>query len=157
MPPQWAGMKFFNVYGRNEAHKLTMRSPIARGIDDIAIGAPIRLFRSPVGPELKRDFVYIDDCIDVALWLADNPNVSGLFNVGTGNARSWADVAEALFREIGTNTGIELVDIPKSLEAQYQYFTQASLTRLREAGYAGGFMTVEEGIANHLQRLSHRH
>jgi len=154
-PRQWAGLKFFNVYGPNEYHKDDMRSVICKLHPQIVAGEPARLFKS-YHPDYAdggqmRDFVWVDDCVDVMLWLYDNPAVSGLFNVGSGRARSWLDLAHAVFAAAGVAPRIEFVDMPESLRPKYQYFTQASLAGLRAAGYDRPTTPLEDGVATYVR------
>ncbi|HEY6482439.1 MAG TPA: ADP-glyceromanno-heptose 6-epimerase [Steroidobacteraceae bacterium] len=156
LPPQCVGLKFFNVYGPNEYHKGGMQSAIARNFEAVRRGESMRLFRShradyADGMQL-RDFVYVSDCVAVMLWLLDNPGVSGLFNLGTGIARSWLELANALFAATDRPARIEFIDMPQPLLAQYQYFTQASLARLRQAGYRKPFTTLEAGVEDYVRR-----
>ena len=149
-PPQWAGLKFFNVYGPNEYHKGPMRSVVLQIFEQIAAGGPARLFRShhpdvPDGGQL-RDFVWVEDCVAVMLWLLDNPQVSGLFNVGTGRARSFADLARAVFAALDRLAEIAFVDMPAEIRDKYQYFTEARIDRLRAAGYSRPFTGLEDGV-----------
>ena len=135
-PPQWAGLRFFNVYGPHETHKGDMRSVIAKTYPALAAGEPISLFRSD-RPEYEdggqmRDFIHVRDCVDVALWLLDHPEVSGIFNLGTGQASSWADLAHAMFAALGREPEIEYIDMPEKLRGRYQHFTQADMTKLRK-------------------------
>lgn len=154
-PPQWAGLKFFNVYGPNEYHKGRMISVIKVKYDELAAGGPARLFRSDV-PDLAdgaqaRDFIWVGDVVDVMLWLLDTPVASGLFNVGTGRARSYLDMAHAVCDAAGLPRRVEFIDMPASLRGQYQSFTQAPMDRLRAAGYGGQFTTLEEGVRRYVQ------
>lgn len=154
-PPQWAGLKFFNVYGPNEYHKGRMISVIKVKYDEIAAGGPARLFKSDQ-PGLDdgaqaRDFIWVGDVVDVMLWLFDSPAVSGLFNVGTGRARTYLDLAHAVCDAAGRKRHVEFIDMPGSLRGQYQSFTQANMDRLRAAGYAGQFTTLEEGVRRYVQ------
>ena len=154
-PPQWAGLKFFNVYGPNEAHKGDMMSVVAKLYPKLKAGEPARLFKShrdgyPDGGQL-RDFIYVGDVVDVMLWLYDNPQVSGLYNVGTGQARSFADLARAVFAAMGRDPDIQYFDMPEHLRDKYQYFTQAKPDRLRAAGYDKPFTTLEEGVRRYVQ------
>ena len=154
-PPQWAGLKFFNVYGPNEYHKGHMISVVKVKYDEVAAGGPARLFRSDV-PGLAdghqaRDFIWVGDVVDVMLWLLDNPRVNGLFNLGTGRARTYLDLANAVCDAAGKPRSIEFIDMPGSLKGQYQSFTEARMDRLRAAGYAGQFTTLEEGIRRYIQ------
>jgi ADP-L-glycero-D-manno-heptose 6-epimerase len=154
-PPQWAGLRFFNVYGPNEYHKGRMASVVYHKFNEVAGGGPARLFRSDragiADGEQKRDFVHVDDCVDVMLWLLDNPQVSGLFNVGSGRARSFLDLVRAMFAAMGQNDRIEFVDMPADLHGKYQYFTEAPLNRLRAAGYAAPMTRLEDGVASYVR------
>jgi ADP-L-glycero-D-manno-heptose 6-epimerase len=155
-PPQWAGLKFFNVYGPNEYHKGSMRSVVALKYPLASSARPVTLFRShrpdvPDGGQ-KRDFVYVRDCVAVVLWLLDRPDVNGLFNLGTGQARSFADLARALFSALQQPPRIEYLDTPPAILAHYQYFTEARMERLREAGYAQPFTSLEDGVRDYVER-----
>jgi len=155
LPPQWVGLKFFNVYGPNEYHKGAMQSVIARNYPVVRAGQAIRLFRSnraeyADGGQL-RDFVYVRDCVDVVLWLLDQPQVSGVFNLGTGHARSWSDLARALFAATGLDGAVEFIDMPAELIEKYQYFTEARMERLIAAGYAKPFTSLEEGVLDYVR------
>ncbi|NYZ14131.1 ADP-glyceromanno-heptose 6-epimerase [Azospirillum sp. RWY-5-1] len=154
-PPQWAGLKFFNVYGPNERHKGDMMSVVAKLHPQLATGKGARLFKShrpdyDHGGQL-RDFIWVGDCVDVMLWLLDNPGVSGLFNVGTGRARSFRDLAEATFAALGRAPDIEYFDMPEELQGKYQYFTQADTGKLRAAGFDLPFTELEEGVRRYVQ------
>ena len=153
-PPQWAGMKFFNVYGPNEYHKGDMRSLVAKNTGLIARGETIRLFKSHKegyadGAQL-RDFVYVKDCTAVMLWLMDNPQVSGLFNLGTGKARSFVDLMNAIGAALEKPVNIEFVDMPESIRPNYQYFTEARMAKLREAGVDVPYHSLEQGVAGYV-------
>ncbi|MEX2642737.1 MAG: ADP-glyceromanno-heptose 6-epimerase [Acetobacterales bacterium] len=155
-PPQWAGLRFFNVYGPNEYHKKGQQSVVPQVARQAMAGQPARLFRShrtdvPDGGQ-KRDFIWVGDCVDVMLWLYDNPGVSGLFNVGTGKARSFADLAAAVFAALGEPPRIDYVDTPAAIRARYQYFTEARMQRLRTAGYDRPFTTLEDGVREYVAR-----
>lgn len=154
-PPQWAGLRFFNVYGPNEYHKGRMQSVVAQIQPLAAADEACRLFKShhpdyADGGQL-RDFVSVDDCTRVVLWLLRNPTVSGLFNLGTGQARSFADLAAAVYTAMGKAPNIAFVPTPEDIRDKYQYFTQASMTRLRDAGYDGQFTPLEDGIRRYVQ------
>jgi ADP-L-glycero-D-manno-heptose 6-epimerase len=154
-PPQWAGLKFFNVYGPNEYHKGAMKSVVAQIYPRAVKGEPARLFRShradvPDGGQ-KRDFVYVRDCVDMMLWLFDHPEVIGLFNIGSGAARSFADLAAAVFRALGQEPNIDFVDTPAEIRDKYQYFTEARMERLRAAGYTRPPTTLEDGVRDYVQ------
>lgn len=154
-PPQWAGLKFFNVYGPNEYHKGKMISVVKVKYDEVRAGKPARLFRSD-RPDIAdgaqaRDFVWVGDVVNVMLWLYDNPTVSGLFNCGSGTARTYLDLAHAVCDAAGAPRQVEFIDMPDSLRGQYQSYTQADLTRLRAAGYTGAFTSLEDGIRQYVQ------
>jgi ADP-L-glycero-D-manno-heptose 6-epimerase len=156
LPPQWVGLKFFNVYGPNEYHKGSMRSVIAQNVDRVQRGEAVRLFRSrregyADGGQL-RDFIYVKDCVAVISWLLGNPGVCGLFNIGTGVARSWLDLANALFAAAKRPPRIEFIDMPPALVEKYQYFTQSRVERLRAAGYRDAFTSLEDGVADYVQQ-----
>ena len=154
-PPQWAGLKFFNVYGPNEYHKGSMKSVVAQIHPRAAQGQPARLFRSHrpgiTDGGQQRDFIYVRDCIDIMLWLYDTPATSGLFNVGSGAARSFTDLANAVFRALGRQPNIEYVDTPIEIRDKYQYFTEARMDRLRAAGYGRPMTSLEEGVRDYIQ------
>ncbi len=154
-PPQWAGLKFFNVYGPNERHKGDMMSVVAKLHPLLSAGEPARLFRSHrPGVEdggQARDFIHVDDCVAVMLWLLDHPEVSGLFNVGTGRARSFRDLALATFAALGREPRIEYVEMPEPLRGKYQYFTEARTGRLRAAGFTHPFTELEEGVRRYVR------
>jgi len=154
-PPQWAGLKFFNVYGPNEYHKGAMQSVVARIYPDAAAGRAVRLFRSH-HPDYadggqRRDFIWVDDCVRVISWLARTPSVNGLYNVGTGRARSFADLARSLFAALGREPRIEYVDTPAEIRARYQYFTQAEMMKLAAAGFTEPFTELEAGVGEYVR------
>jgi ADP-L-glycero-D-manno-heptose 6-epimerase len=156
-PPQWAGLKFFNVYGRNEGHKGAMQSVASKILPILAAGRAVELFKScdpryPDGGQL-RDFVYVADCVAVVRWLLANPAVNGLYNVGTGAARSFADLVRAVGAGLGVVPEIRYIEMPLHLRSQYQYETRAEIAKLRAAGFAAPFHTLEEGIRDYLGRL----
>lgn len=150
-PPQWTGLRFFNVFGPNEFHKGTQASVVSQMHPTAAAGKAYSLFRSHhedfADGEQKRDFVFVDDCISVILWLLDTPNVSGIFNVGTGEARSFLDLATAVYGAANHQLNVSWRDTPESLQKHYQYFTQADITRVRDAGYTSPFTSLEEGVS----------
>jgi ADP-L-glycero-D-manno-heptose 6-epimerase len=156
LPQQWAGLKFFNVYGPNEHHKGAMQSVVAQNYATAAGGHEMRLFKSYrpdcADGEQKRDFIFVADCVEVILWLLENPETSGVFNVGTGVARSFADVARALFAAVGRPEQIAYIEMPIEMRARYQYFTEARMDRLRAAGFARPFTTIEQGIGLYVER-----
>jgi ADP-L-glycero-D-manno-heptose 6-epimerase len=154
VPPQWAGLKFFNVFGPNEYHKGEMMSLVAKRFDDAKAGSAIRLFKSHragiADGEQRRDFIYVDDAVAVVRWLLETPAVSGIFNVGTGKARSFRDLMTAMFAALGRKPAIEYIDMPASIRDSYQYFTQAETTNLRRAGYNADFTPLEEAVQRYV-------
>ncbi len=156
LPPQWAGMKFFNVFGPNEYHKDKMASVLSRVFDQAKAGQVVRLFKSHKegieDGDQRRDFIYVDDAIAVTRWLLDSPAVNGIFNVGTGKARSFRDMITAMFRAMGKAPKIEYIDMPENIRAQYQYFTQAEVEHLRGAGYNAGFTSLEEAVGAYVTK-----
>nr|WP_209856909.1 ADP-glyceromanno-heptose 6-epimerase [Rhizobium herbae] len=158
VPLRWAGLKFFNVYGPHESHKLDMRSVIHQIWPDVVAGEPIRLFKShhpdyADGGQM-RDFIHVDDCVHVVRRVLDAPTIGGIFNVGTGQARSFRDLAVAAFTAAGAPPQIEYVDMPECLRGRYQYFTQADTTRLVSSGLAPNFQSLEEGVTSYVDWLS---
>jgi ADP-L-glycero-D-manno-heptose 6-epimerase len=155
MPPQCAGLKFFNVYGPNEYHKGSMVSVVKRKWDEVRAGGAPTLFRADrpgiADGEQKRDFVHVDDCVAVILWLLAHPRVSGLFNVGTGQARTYLDLAHAVCDAAGVERRVEFVPMPDALRGQYQSFTEAPMEKLRRAGYDAPPTTLEEGIGRYVR------
>jgi ADP-L-glycero-D-manno-heptose 6-epimerase len=154
-PPQWAGLKFFNVYGPNEAHKGTMKSVVAQIWPDVAAGRPVKLFKSyradiPDGGQL-RDFVYVRDVAGVIEWLAARSQVSGVYNLGSGRARSFKELAEATFAAAGKPPQIDYAPMPEAIRGRYQYFTEARLERLRATGYDGQFTSLEDGVGDYVR------
>ncbi|SDO26451.1 ADP-glyceromanno-heptose 6-epimerase precursor [Methylobacterium phyllostachyos] len=154
-PPQWVGLKFFNVYGPNEYHKGSMKSVVAHNAARVAAGEPLRLFRSyradyTDGGQL-RDFIYVKDCARVVTWLLEHPGVSGLFNLGTGQARSWLDLGRSLFAALDLPEAIEFIEMPEQLRGKYQYYTKAEMERLRAAGYAEPFTSLEDGVSDYVR------
>jgi ADP-L-glycero-D-manno-heptose 6-epimerase len=154
LPPQWCGLKFFNVFGPNEYHKGEMMSLVAKRFDDARSGRTVRLFKSyKAGVEhgdQRRDFIYVDDAVAIVLWLLKSPSISGIFNVGTGKARSFRDLISALFRALGREPAIEYIDMPEAIRAQYQYFTQAEVDNIRRAGYNAGFTPLEDAVGQYV-------
>src|SRR5689334_20916408 len=134
LPPQWAGLKFFNVFGPNEYHKGSMMGVLARRFDDVKAGRVVQLFKSHregiADGDQRRDFIYVDDVVRVVMWLLATPAVSGLFNVGTGKARSFKDLMLAAYAALGAPPNIEYIDMPEQIRGSYQYFTQGEVDRL---------------------------
>lgn len=154
-PSQCAGLKFFNVFGPNEYHKGNMRSVVEQVYPFAARDEAFALFKSyregiPDGGQ-QRDFIWIGDVVNVMLWLLDHPNVNGLYNVGTGAARSFADLATAVYVATGKTPQLRYRDMPEELRPRYQYFTQADMNKLRAAGYTAPFTSLEEGVRLYVQ------
>jgi ADP-L-glycero-D-manno-heptose 6-epimerase len=156
-PPQWAGLKFFNVYGPREAHKGRMASVALHKWRELKSGAPARLFAADrpgiADGGQARDFVHVDDCVAVMLWLLDHPGTSGLFNVGSGRARSFLDLARALCTAMGQPQRVEFFPMPADLAGKYQYFTEAPMAKLRQAGFTRAPTPLEEGVARYVEWL----
>jgi len=155
-PPQWAGLKFFNVYGPNETHKGFMQSLVSKIFPVVKAGETVTLFKShdpnyPDGGQ-QRDFIYVKDCVAVVRWLLRHPETSGLFNVGTGTARSFLDLVRAVCAAVGCTPNIRFIDTPDELRAQYQYFTCADITKLRRAGFDALFYSLEDGVRDCLSK-----
>lgn len=150
-----AGIKYFNVYGPGEAHKGDMRSVVHKAWGQIMDTGEVTLFKSHRAEyrdgEQVRDFVYVKDAVAVTLWLMDRPDVNGLFNCGTGKARTWVDLAKAVFAAMGREPRIKFVDMPEHLRGKYQYFTQAEMGKLRKAGYKAEFTSLEAGVRDYVQ------
>lgn len=149
-----AGLKFFNVYGPNEYYKGDMSSVVWKSFNTIQKSGSFSLFRSHrpdyQDGEQKRDFVYVKDCCEIMWWLLKSPTVNGLFNVGSGQARSWNDLLAAVFSAVGKPWNISYIDMPPQLRSQYQYFTEAPMGKLLAAGYMGKIHTLEEGITDYV-------
>ena len=153
-PSQWVGLKFFNVFGPNEYHKGPMRSVAHQLYEQIASGDAVRLFRShnpgyEDGGQM-RDFISVDDCVDVMMWIYDHPDVSGLFNLGTGTARTFSDLARAVYAAMDVAPRIESIDTPEEIRDKYQYFTEARMEKLRAAGCGHKFRPLEDAVASYV-------
>ena len=156
-PPFWAGLKFFNVYGPNEYHKGRMASVIFHSFNQVRSTGKVKLFKSHK-PEYKdgeqlRDFVYIKDVVDVCYWLMNEKPASGLYNLGTGNARTFKDLVTAIFKSLDTEPVIEYIDTPLDIRDKYQYFTEADMSKIRNAGYKEDFYSLEEGIDTYVKNF----
>lgn len=155
LPPQWAGLKFFNVFGPNEYHKGTMMSVLARRFDDVKAGRVVQLFKSHregiADGDQRRDFIHVDDVVRVIMWLLATRSVNGIFNVGTGHARSFRDLILAAYSALGTKPNIEYIDMPEQIRGSYQYFTEAEVDHLRRAGYNGGFTKLEDAVGSYVK------
>lgn len=154
-PKQSVGLKFFNVYGPNEYHKGSQRSVVDQVYPFAARNEPFPLFKSynakyPNGGQL-RDFVWVGDLVNVMLWLYDNPKVNGLFNLGSGKARSFIDLATAVYKAAGKDPQIVFREMPEELRGKYQYFTEATMTKLVHAGYSSSFTSIEDGVKQYVQ------
>lgn len=154
-PPFWAGLKFFNVYGPNEYHKGRMASVVFHAYQQIKERGYIRLFRSH-NPDYKdgaqlRDFIYVKDILQVCVWLMEQQPTSGIYNLGTGRARTFNDLANTLFHVLHVPGKIEYIDTPEDIRNNYQYFTEADMSKLKEAGYDKPFFSLEEGIEDYLK------
>ena len=150
LPPQWVGLKFFNVFGPNEYHKGPMMSVLAHRFDDIKAGRAVQLFKSHrsgiADGDQRRDFIYVDDVVRVIMWLLAAPSVSGIFNVGTGRARSFRDLMLSAYAALGLEPNIQYIDMPEQIRGSYQYFTQSEVDRLFGVGYNGGFTALEDSV-----------
>ena len=156
-PPFWAGLKFFNVYGPNEYHKGRMASVIFHSFNQIKSTGKVKLFRSH-RPDFKdgqqlRDFIYVEDVAKVCYWLMEHTITSGLYNLGTGKARTFEDLVKATFAGIEKEPVIEYIDIPEDIRDKYQYFTEADMSKLRNAGYRDSFCTLEEGVGDYVKNF----
>lgn len=151
------GLKFFNVFGPNEYHKDDMRSVVAKAYQKVVDEGKIQLFKSYkedyADGEQKRDFVYVKDAVDIVLFFLNHPLINGVFNVGTGVARTWNDLARALFAAVGKEPDISYIDMPPGLQERYQYFTQAEMDKLKSVGYEKNASTLEEAIKDYVQYL----
>ncbi len=154
VPAQWVGLKFFNVYGPNEYHKADQRSVVNQIFPHAEHGRPVKLFKSYHADykdgEQLRDFVYVKDCVKVVAWLLANPQVNGLYNLGSGKARSFNDLAKACFSAVGKPPQITYFDMPGELRGKYQYLTEADMSRLRAAGYTEPFTSLEDGVKDYI-------
>ena len=154
-PPRWAGFKFFNVYGPNEYHKGDMMSIVAKNHSRVVAKEPIHLFKSH-RPDFKdgeqlRDFVYVKDCCSVMTWFFDEARANGIYNLGTGSARSFRDLITAVGTACGIAPDIQYVPMPENLRGKYQYFTQATMKKLTDAGYDKPFHSLEQGVADYVR------
>tara|TARA_A100001015_G_scaffold293480_1_gene370119 strand:- start:297 stop:1271 length:975 start_codon:yes stop_codon:yes gene_type:complete len=148
------GLKFFNVFGPNEYHKESMRSVVCKAHHQILESNEIKLFKSyndqyEDGGQ-KRDFIYIKDCIDIIDWFVDNPDKNGIFNVGTGEAKTWNQLAQALFKALKKEPNINYIDMPDNIKNQYQYFTQANMGKLKDLGYSKPFFSLEDAVEDYV-------
>ncbi len=156
-PPCWAGLKFFNVYGPNEYHKGRMASVIFHSYNQIKATGKVKLFKSH-NPAYKdgeqlRDFIYIKDILEVCFWLMESQPQSGIYNLGTGTARTFYDLVKATYAGVNEPSDIEFIDMPADLRDKYQYFTEAKMQKLRNAGYESEFFTLENGINDYVKNF----
>ncbi len=154
-PPFWAGLKFFNVYGPNEYHKGRMASVILHAFKQVSDTGKVKLFRSH-NPDFKdgeqlRDFIYVMDVVEVILFLMNKKPDSGLYNLGTGKARAFKDLAVSTFRAMNLDPVIEFIDTPEDIRDKYQYFTEADMRKLRNTGYEKDFTSLEEGVEDYVK------
>ncbi len=154
LPPQWVGLKFFNVYGPNEYHKGAMASVLSKVFATAKAGKPVRLFKSHkegiADGDQRRDFIYVDDAVAILRWFLDTTSADGIFNVGTGKAESFRDMIGAMFKAMRRAPNIEYIDMPEAIRGQYQYFTQGSVENLRRAGCDAGFTPIETAVAKYV-------
>jgi ADP-L-glycero-D-manno-heptose 6-epimerase len=160
-PPHWYGLKFFNVYGPNEYHKARMASVIFHSFNQITSTGKVKLFRSH-NPNYKdggqlRDFVYVKDVVDVIVFLFEKQPKSGIYNLGSGKARSFSDLANATFKALGKTPNIEFIDTPIDIRDKYQYFTEANMTKLKAAGYSKPFTSLEAGVEDYVKNYLSTH
>ena len=158
LPPFWAGLKFFNVYGYGEDHKGKMSSVVLQMYKRLESFGDVTLFKSHrvnyKDGEQLRDFIYVDDVTDICIWMYENKPLSGIYNVGTGKARTFNDMAKAVFRyKFNSEPFIKYFDIPPKIRDKYQYFTEAKISKLRMAGYKKPFHELEEGIEKYINKL----
>ena len=153
-PYFWAGLKFFNVYGPNEYHKARMASVVFHAFNQIKATGGVKLFRSHrpdyQDGEQLRDFVYVKDVCDVCIWLMEDRKHNGLYNLGSGTARSFLDLARSTFRALGREERIVFIDTPIDIRDKYQYFTEARMEKLQRAGYARPFTALEDGVRDYV-------
>lgn len=156
-PKAWSGFKFFNVYGFGERHKQRMASVVLQAFDQIRATGSVKLFRSHregiADGEQKRDFIYVQDVVDVLWFAIEKPIESGVFNLGTGRARTFLDLVRAVFAALGVEENVVFVDTPEDIRERYQYFTEADMARLRETGYDRPFTSLEDGVQAYVERL----
>ena len=153
-PPFWAGLKFFNVYGPNEYHKGRMASVIFHAFNQIQADQKMKLFRSHnenyKNGEQLRDFIYVKDVISICMFLYSNKPKSGIYNVGTGKARSFNDLTKSTFNALNINIDISYIDTPADIRDKYQYFTEASMNKLISVGYTKPFISLEDGVKDYV-------
>lgn len=158
-PPNWYGLKFFNVYGYGEADKGKMASVVFHTYNQVNNTGEMKLFKSHNlnfgDGEQLRDFVYVDDVVDVCIFMMENLPQSGIYNVGTGKARSFNDLSKAVFNCLGICEKISYIDTPIEIRDKYQYFTQAKIDKLRKIGYIANFHELEDGVEKYINKLKY--
>ncbi len=151
------GFKFFNVYGPNEYHKGEMQSVVAKNYERVVRTGKIQLFKSYKKEyqdgEQRRDFIYVKDAVEIVTFFVDHASINGIFNVGTGRSETWNDLAQGLFKAAAKSLSVEYIDMPEELKSRYQYFTQADIFKLRQAGYQNQLMNLEQGIGDYVRYL----
>ena len=156
-PKQCVGLKFFNVYGPNEEHKESQKSVVSQFFKQINEGSKAKLFKSyrddVENGAQKRDFVYVKDCVEVVKWFLKNEGASGIFNLGTGTARTFEEMAEAIFATLGKEKNVEYISMPLEIRSQYQYFTEADMSKLKDAGCDVKFHTLEDGVKDYIENF----
>jgi ADP-L-glycero-D-manno-heptose 6-epimerase len=156
-PPFWSGMKFFNVYGPNEYHKGRMASVIFHSFNQISTGGNVRLFKSHKEAfkdgEQLRDFIYVEDVLKLCFWIMEAKPASGLYNLGTGKARTFKDLVLAIFKSLKIEPDIEFIETPEDIRDKYQYFTEADMNKVREAGYTEEFKSLENAVDDYVQQF----
>ncbi len=149
------GLKYFNVFGPNEYHKGNMRSFVVKAFEQINESGKVGLFKSYdteyADGEQVRDFLYIKDAVDMTLLFMDNPKLAGIYNIGSGKARTWNDLAKATFKAMDKKANINYIEMPENIKDKYQYFTEADITKLRKAGYDGETTSLEDAIKDYVQ------
>ncbi|NJD21913.1 MAG: ADP-glyceromanno-heptose 6-epimerase [Melioribacter sp.] len=149
------GLKYFNVYGPNEYHKGDMRSVVHKAFEQVRDCGKVKLFKSYKSEfkdgEQKRDFIYVKDAVDMTLYFLDHQDKNGIFNIGTGHAQTWIELVKALFDAVGKPVNIEFIDMPEETREKYQYFTEANLKKLRNAGYDKTILNVREGVTDYVK------
>jgi len=149
------GLKYFNVYGPNEYHKGDMRSVVHKAFKQIRETGKVKLFKS-LNPKYKdgeqlRDFIYVKDAVDMTLFFMDKPDINGLYNLGTGKARTWNDLVSSIFKALNKSVNIEYIELPEHLREKYQYFTEANMSKIKKAGFNSPITSLEDGVADYVQ------
>lgn len=155
--PKSVGLKFFNVFGPNEYHKADMRSMVVKAHQQIKANGSVKLFKSARSDykdgEQKRDFIYVKDCSDVLWWLLQNPAVTGIYNLGSGKARTWNDLVRSVFSALKLAPSIQYIDMPDEVKNQYQYFTEATMQKLKATGCPLPKHSLEDSIEDYVRNF----